>query len=590
MGKAAREEEGSREVEIKDFDDVLKHIGGWGPFQLMITGALFPFNLFLGYVYLSPILTLFAPPHWCNVPALAHLPVDQRQALAIPRTPSGEFDKCSEFLVDWSQVGNISLDSEAVPDFVEVGGCRYGWEYDIDNFHRSAVTDNDWVCQMDWVPALSQSIFFLGAVPGMLLYGWLSDHHGRVPAILLSNLVTLITGLALPFANGFLAFCTLRFIMGTAFNTFFIIPYTLAIEYVEDSKRVVVGNLGLAFCLTLSGALQPPLIRALGDWRLFNWLIFSQMLFVVVLPIFIPESCRWLMSRGEGERSVAIMKRIAKMNKKEVPDRVYSSVLKLCEKKKKEAEMDSLSYLDLFRTGPMRRVILTTTLMWTMISLVFDCTVRNITNLSFSIYKTFAISAALEFPADLLSIVGLEVIGRRYSAALSMIMVFTFTLPCAWLADLPTSQAVLSMAARFAATYAINTGFQFSVEVLPTSLRSQGMAIVHLTAMLSLVASPLIVYSESLSVAAPWIIISLLALLAALPGLWLPETAGISLPDTVEDMEAFARKGDFFRLPDFARSRGPAPMSSSSAPPSSSSSSPLKNPPKAKDNLGFTLV
>ena len=90
---------------------------------------------------------------------------------------------------------------------------------------RSAVTDNDWVCQMDWVPALSQvswllysiyffdfqfvlvslcfmtnprnqkyeeeentagksaggwclhlflqSIFFLGAVPGMLLYGWL---------------------------------------------------------------------------------------------------------------------------------------------------------------------------------------------------------------------------------------------------------------------------------------------------------------------------------------------------------------------------------------------------------------------------------
>lgn len=78
---------------------------------------------------------------------------------------------------------------------------------------------------------------------------------------------------------------------------------------------------------------------------------------------------------------------------------------------------------------------------------MFDCTVRNITNLTFSIYTTFAvrvimiimimimmmlyihplrlppqtlhtimliditrqISAALEFPADLLSIVGLEV-------------------------------------------------------------------------------------------------------------------------------------------------------------------------------------
>ena len=63
--------------------------------------------------------------------------------------------------------------------------------------------------------------------------------------------------------------------------------------------------------------------------------------------------------------------------------------------------------------------------------------------------------------------------------------VFIFTLPCAWLAGMPTPQAVLSMAARsasaswmekeiqrlilvtfrFAATYAINTGFQFTVEV-----------------------------------------------------------------------------------------------------------------------------
>ena len=79
-------------------------------------------------------------------------------------------------------------------------------------------------------------------------------------------------------------------------------------------------------------------------------------------------------------------------------------------------------------------------------SLEFDCTVRNITNLDFSIYVSFCVShkfrnehpiaknrslcslcdkvltcyywtyqvsAALEFPADLLSIVGLEWLGRR---------------------------------------------------------------------------------------------------------------------------------------------------------------------------------
>ena len=137
------------------------------------------------------------------------------------------------------------------------------------------------------------------------------------------------------------------------------------------------------------------------------------------------------------------------------------------------------------------------------------------------------ISVALEFPADLLSIVGLEWLGRRlkpsafkeeskllclrWSAALSMLAVGLTILPCAWLTAQPMPQAIFAMAGRFFATYAMNTGFQFSVEVicakpdrvtlssqvLPTTLRGQGMAVVHLMSMVSLVASPLIVYSVS---------------------------------------------------------------------------------------------
>ena len=44
----------------------------------------FLFNMFLGYVYLSPILTLATPPHWCWVPELANLTQSARRELAIP--------------------------------------------------------------------------------------------------------------------------------------------------------------------------------------------------------------------------------------------------------------------------------------------------------------------------------------------------------------------------------------------------------------------------------------------------------------------------------------------------------------------------
>jgi len=95
----------------------------------------------------------------------------------------------------------------------------------------------------------------------------------------------------------------------------------------------------------------------------------------------------------------------------------------------------------------------------------------------------------------------------------------------------------------------MNTGFQFSVEVLPTTLRGQGMAVVHLMSMVSQVASPLIVYSSSLSEKAPWIIISLIAFVASIPGLFLPETAGVNLPDNLESMKTFGKNDRFFWMP-----------------------------------------
>ena len=63
----------------------------------------------------------------------------------------------------------------------------------------------------------------------------------------------------------------------------------------EESKRTLVGNIGLALALTVSGVYQPWLVKALGDWKVFNWLLFAQMALVIATPLIMPESCRFLM-------------------------------------------------------------------------------------------------------------------------------------------------------------------------------------------------------------------------------------------------------------------------------------------------------
>ena len=137
---------------------------------------------------------------------------------------------------------------------------------------RSIVSDLNWVCDDSWIPAFSQVDWrksniwrpLLSSVH--LLYWsrsrdallWLaqvregtwkeikihphSDHYGRIPAILSSNLVALVSGIAIPFVTEYVTFCVLRwhfislgpfftllpvssFVMGFSYSSFFNFPY-----------------------------------------------------------------------------------------------------------------------------------------------------------------------------------------------------------------------------------------------------------------------------------------------------------------------------------------------------------------------------
>lgn len=50
---------------IKDFEDVLGYVGGWGRYQITLLVISMPFTVFLSYVAYSPILFLYVPDHWC---------------------------------------------------------------------------------------------------------------------------------------------------------------------------------------------------------------------------------------------------------------------------------------------------------------------------------------------------------------------------------------------------------------------------------------------------------------------------------------------------------------------------------------------
>ena len=77
---------------------------------------------------------------------------------------------------------------------------------------------SNWVCEDDWRPNFAQSMFFAGSIVGSLLFGLLADRYGRLPVLVMSNILACGAGVATGFSKGFVDFVIYRFLVGMAYD------------------------------------------------------------------------------------------------------------------------------------------------------------------------------------------------------------------------------------------------------------------------------------------------------------------------------------------------------------------------------------
>lgn len=76
--KSAVTASGSNEPTM-DFDDLLPHIGEFGTYQKILFLLMIPFAFAVAFVYFTQIfITLVPEQHWCRVPELEHLSLEER--------------------------------------------------------------------------------------------------------------------------------------------------------------------------------------------------------------------------------------------------------------------------------------------------------------------------------------------------------------------------------------------------------------------------------------------------------------------------------------------------------------------------------
>ncbi|CAB3257392.1 unnamed protein product [Arctia plantaginis] len=538
-----------------DFDDLLPYVGEFGLYQKILFLLMIPFAFFVAFVYFSQIfMTLVPEQHWCWVPELANISVEERRALAIPPS-TGPFshDRCKMYSADFKAAlaqGRTTPDDEwpVVP-------CQYGWEYNKSDVpYDTIASELDWVCEQDNLAATAQAIFFCGAIVGGLIFGWIADKYGRIPALVGTNLLGFIAGVGTSFCNSFWSFALCRFLVGLAFDNCFTMMYILVLEYVGPKWRTFVANMSIALFFTLAASLLPWIALWADDWRIFAMGTSLPFALAIATPWLVPESARWLVSQGKIDKALIIMKKFQRINKTKIPDKVLSDFTEssLRHIKKSESESRTYSVLDLFKTPRLRKNAILLIVIWMAISLVFDGHVRNVGSLGLDVFLTFTIASATELPADTFLTAVLDRWGRRWLACGSMVFSGIFSL-LATAVPIGGPSASLAILGRFAVNISYNIGLQYAAELLPTVVRAQGVALIHIMGYVASIVAPFVVYLANISQDLPLLILGILGIVGGLLCLFLPETMDTEMPLTLADGEDFGKNQRFWDIPCFSR-------------------------------------
>ncbi|XP_049447059.1 solute carrier family 22 member 4-like [Epinephelus fuscoguttatus] len=544
---------------MRGFVDSIAFLGQWGRFQQVVFFLLCASIVPNGFGAFTLVFLTDIPSHHCLVPE-SNLTEDWRNNVIPVKVVNGkqELSSCSRYRLDvvrnLSAQGFIPGRDVNLTD-LEQEGCVDGWSYNKDIYKSTIVTEFDLVCSEQWKQPFTSTVFFIGVLLGSFFSGQLSDKFGRKPVLFATMAVQTVFTFIQVFSTSWIMFTVLLFINGLGQISNFVAALVLGAEILTGHVRVLYSSMGSSLGFAIGYILLPLFAYFLRDWR--SLLLGLSLPGLVYIPLWwlIPESPRWLLSQGKVEEAEAIMRKAAKWNKVQAPRVIFQ------DNDVDKTEIHSkqrLSAIDLYRTSSIR----TTTLILGFVSFTvtagYYALSFNTPQLHADPYISCFISAAVEVPAYISSWLALRYLPRRLSVIITLLL---GAVPLYLIQLVPESLSNLSLALEMLGKYGITTGtalmFAYTAELYPTVLRNTATGIYTTVSRLGSCVAPFLLELRVYLLYLPYIILGTLAIMSAVAALFLPETLGRPLPETIQEMQ----KRERIKCPCISGKETPVPLS-----------------------------
>ncbi|XP_060911093.1 organic cation/carnitine transporter 2-like isoform X1 [Labrus mixtus] len=525
---------------MKDYAESIAFLGQWGLFQQVVFFLLCASIMPNGFGAFTLVFVNDIPIHHCFVPE-ANLTSEWLEAIIPVTVINGEQERSSCSRYRLGVVKNLSAQG-FIPGRdinlteMEQESCVDGWSYSKDIYQSTIVSEFDLVCSEQWKQPFTSTVFFIGVVFGSFFSGQLADRFGRKPVLFATMAIQTAFTFIQVFSVSWTMFTILLFMNGLGQMSNFVGALVLGAETLTGNVRVLYSSLGTCLGFAVGYLLLPLFAYFLRDWK--SLLLALSVPSMIYLPLwwFIPESPRWLLSQGRVEEAEAIVRKAARWNKVRAPRVIFEGYSVSVIKTKGNPD-EHYSVLDLLRKSQIRVMTLILCLLSFTMTIGYYGLSFNTSQLHADPYISCFISAAVEVPAYISSWLALLYLPRRVSVISSFLLE---AVPLYLILLMPKSlyylSLVLEMLGKFAATTVSSLMFVYIAELYPTVLRNTATGACTTVSRLGSCMTPLLLELGGYFKYLPYIIMATLAVVSAFASLFLPESFGKPLPETIQQM------------------------------------------------------
>jgi hypothetical protein len=278
------------------------------------------------------------------------------------------------------------------------------------------------------------------------------------------------------------------------------------------------------------------------EWRYFQFALSIPSIVLISYYWLVPESPRWLFAVGRVDSSVALLEKAAKVNKLPI-DGIRGNVEKYASSKSTTSgPARKGNILDLVRTPNMRMKTICICFNWFVCGLSFFGVAQYIGQTGGDIFVNVAVSAALTLPGTVVCILALKYFGRRKTLIGSNVLAGVSMLLIPFVEQGSTAVVALASAGILGMSISFPTVYLYAGELFPTVVRNIGVGSASMLARFGSMSAPFVAGFATEIHFLPPVIFGVVPLIGAVLTLFLPETQGFPLPETIEDGEAFGKK------------------------------------------------